>query len=351
MGHDDMLADRSVNRAMRGRVFHLTFYKCGSQWVRDILSDPLIVDHSRHPLGVSGVDLRAESWPQIAPGALGSPLYCAGRADWQHNANAGDRAVVVIRDPRDIVVSLLSSLLHSHASSTTTMLLREPLAHASPRDRLQIGMFVLAQWVDYLRSWRDTGSIDTVCVCRYESLVDDLAGELSRVFAFLRWPIPSDIVLRVAAYHSFASRTGRQPGEENYFSHRRKGIVGDWRNHFDRSAGECFEHLFPTLLSDFGYEATAGWWQHLPSAIPPRAVTPEDERARLMAVLQEYEQEVAVVRVAAAERLAALLSEREDRRMLERSIAWRFGFRPLRAVIGLGLRILRRDLLLRCGVP
>lgn len=285
------------------RLFHITFYKAGSQWIRDILSDPRLVEHSGHVIAASGVDLQSSPWPVLVPGQFASPLYSTGTGEWRQVATAADRAFVVIRDPRDIVVSIVYSVSLSHTPTAITRLLRDPISTASPRNKLQVGMFLLAQWADYLRSWKDSGEFENVYLARYEDLITDLPGQLTQLFAFLRWPIPQSVTLAIAQDNSFASRAGRQPGDENQFSHRRKGIAGDWRNHFNRDLARLFEDAFPGMLTDLGYEAANDWWQEVPDTIPELESDPVQERARLVAVLEEFENEIAVTRVAAEERL------------------------------------------------
>lgn len=289
------------------RLFHLTFYKAGSQWVRDILLDPRLLEFACHTLAASGIDLQSSQWPVLAAGQLASPLYSTGTGEWQLMANPDDRAFVVIRDPRDIVVSLVYSVSLSHAPTPITLLLREPIATASHRNKLQIGMFLLAQWSEYLRSWRRAGEFDNVLLTRYETLVADLPGELARLSAFLDWNVPQPVLEAVAVDHSFAIRSGRQPGDENPFSHRRKGIAGDWQNHFNRETARLFENVFPNLLTDLGYEAANTWWQSVPEDIPSTTMEPEQQQTKLLAVLTEYETELAVTRIAAEDRLRDVL--------------------------------------------
>lgn len=342
--------------AVSVRLFHLTFYKCGSQWVRDILADPRIVAHSEHVLAAGGIDLQSERWPQLQPSQLASPLYSTGAGEWRQVSTLTDRAFVVIRDPRDIVVSLVYSVSLSHTPSAITLLLRDPLATANPTHRIQLGMFLLTQWAEYLRSWKNAGDDANVLLTHYESLLADLPGELRRLFRFLEWDVPARVIEAVAAENSFQKRSGRRPGEENEFSHRRKGIAGDWRNHFDRGLGELFENSFPGLLTDLGYEDSNEWWHSLPSAIPAAIDRPEEQRTRLLAVLEEHEKELAAIRAAAderlrdvelmhvylqeqkraaEERLAVVLRLEAARRELEASLVWRWGIRPLRAVTSL----------------
>ncbi len=289
------------------RLFHLTFYKCGSQWVRDILADPRIVEYSGHTLVAGGVDLQSERWPVVRAGEFASPLYSTGTGEWREVSGPDDRAFVVLRDPRDIVVSLVFSVSLSHTPTAITLLLRDPIADAAPAHRLQIGMFLLAQWVEYLRSWKFANEFSTVYLTRYETLIEDLAGEMSRLFAFLGWEIPEDVIRTVAEENQFESRSGRKRGEENEFSHRRKGIAGDWRNHFDRRRAELFESAFPSLLVELGYETTNDWWREVPERIEERVENHAVARSRLLAVLEEHEKELAGIRIAAEERLRDVL--------------------------------------------
>ena len=130
------------------RIFHVTFYKCGSQWVRDLLSDPAIVAHTRCPLVANGVDIPSQPWPiWLGPG-LASPLYSASYVDWleRPNPDPEDRCFVVTRDPRDLVVSLVISLRQSHTPNQETALLRTPFRNASRDDQIRLGCHVFRFW-------------------------------------------------------------------------------------------------------------------------------------------------------------------------------------------------------------
>ena len=240
----------------------------------------------------------------------------------------------------------------SHAPTPITLLLRDPLASATERNKLQIGMFLLAQWAEYLRSWKKAGEFANVHLTRYENLVADLPGELARLCEFLHWQVPQTALAAIAHDHSFAARAGRQPGDENPFSHRRKGIAGDWRNHFNHETASLFEDVFPGLLTDLGYESTNIWWQSVPESIPGTGMEPEEQRKKLLAVLGEYEAELAVTRIAAEDRLRDVLilhdAIADQSRTIEsltaqlaaadevkHSLAWRYGYRPLQLLTSL----------------
>ncbi len=297
----------SPNSLPAKRIWHCTFYKCGSQWIRDLLTDPLIAEYSKCKLTVSGTDFASGGWPSLPDGGIASPVYTVGDAGWtsRKDPSPSDRCLVVIRDPRDMVVSLVFSMNFSHTPDGVNRLLRRPIRNASRVDRLQLGMHLISHWSEYIKSWF-FDKAEGAYITKYETLLADEAAEFGRIISYLGWPVPSQVVAEVAAMHSFQARTGRKRGEENEFSHRRKGIAGDWRNHFDRELGRLFEESFPDLLRITGYEPNSDWWRELPETIAESVQDITDERARLLKVLEQHEKELAVVREAAEQRLEKL---------------------------------------------
>ncbi|HUW09082.1 MAG TPA: sulfotransferase domain-containing protein, partial [Anaerolineae bacterium] len=67
--------------------------------------------------------------------------------------------------------------------------------------------------------------------------------------------IPDRVLHSVLEAHSFRVLAGgRQPGEEDTASHYRKGIAGDWRNHFTDAHVERFKAVSNDLVTLLGYE-------------------------------------------------------------------------------------------------
>jgi len=52
---------------------------------------------------------------------------------------------------------------------------------------------------------------------------------------------------------------GRHKGQEDPRHHYRRGIPGDWRNHFTPLHVEYFKALYNPLLLKLGYEADVDW--------------------------------------------------------------------------------------------
>ncbi len=303
------------------RVFHFTFYKCGSQWIRDLLTDRAIVAFSQCPLSVSGHEVSSAGWPEVPEKSVASPLYTAGEANWrERRAGPADRAVVILRDPRDMVVSLVFSMNYSHTPDGVNRLLRPAVRNAQPVDRIMLGMHMLSHWSAHIRSWLGPG-VPNAYVTRYESLLADEAGEFAKIINFLGWPVPAETVAAVAAKHSFQARSGRKRGVENEFSHRRKGVAGDWRNHFTQGLGRLFEETFPGMLVGMGYESGPDWWRELPEVLVENVHDIVDEKSRLLKVLEQHESELVLVREAAEKRLEQIniLTKANDELLKQRN--------------------------------
>jgi len=258
----EIVADAIMTKTTR--AIHLTFQKCGSQWVAQVLGDPEISALTGVPFHLGGVDLAVMDWPQQPVGSFMAPVYGAGLADWQAHRGPGDKAVVVIRDPRDLAISLVYSLSYSHWPGPIVTLLRDILLPMDLRSRIFWGMEQVIFKSKALSSWVGNCSSETELVVRYEDLVATPEAGFARVFSFLGWDVPQDMLQRVVKRHSFAERSGRLPGQEDIFSHYRKGQAGDWKRHFDRDLGRIWEEVMPGLVRSLGYESDDRWYEGLP---------------------------------------------------------------------------------------
>ena len=72
-------------------------------------------------------------------------------------------------------------------------------------------------------------------------------------------PVDQNRLKEVVANHSFEALSGRKSGTEDPNSFIRKGIVGDWKNHFSVEAAQAFDHHFGEMFVKLGYEADRGW--------------------------------------------------------------------------------------------
>ena len=113
-------------------------------------------------------------------------------------------------------------------------------------------------WKDHVQQWAlDRPHVVNVS---YEQLRQDCANALERIIpTHVPGIVDTRKIKEVVERFSFSRMTGREPGAQDANSFMRKGVVGDWKNHFDRRAAEAFDQHAGELLVQLGYEQNRDW--------------------------------------------------------------------------------------------
>lgn len=225
------------------------FPKSGGSWLGQMLSALL------------GIPFPRNRMPTLRPSIMHGH-YLKG---WGMN-----RVVVIWRDGRDVMVSWYYHCLFQNERENAGLvdIVRRDLGFEDWADiRRNLPAFLeysftrqkhpRFSWADFVRGW--SGRANTQFV-RYEDLRHDAVEELERLVSeFGRGAIDRERIASVVEQFSFAKQAGRRPGQENQNSFMRKGIVGDWRNHFTTEAREVFDHYAGEELMQLGYERDHSW--------------------------------------------------------------------------------------------
>lgn len=182
------------------------------------------------------------------------------------------RPIVVVRDPRDMYVSCYyhetsysererSLAISRYFQSDSRRTLHEDFAAYLEAKLLHIThpRYFLC---DFLDSWL---SRPNVCIVRYEDCLEEPEGQLIRMVRFCGLPVSLDAIAHAAKANSFATVTERLYGERREAGAAdnrrfvRKGVAGDWRNHFNARSCEVLERFEGSSLRRLGYEADRGW--------------------------------------------------------------------------------------------
>jgi hypothetical protein len=112
-------------------------------------------------------------------------------------------------------------------------------------------------WAKFVNRWHDKHG----CVhVYYEDLKADPVGELCNIVKkFSGRILCSDEAIRIVEDCSFERQTGRKPGNTDIKSHKRKGVVGEWKTCFSHEAREIFAHYAGDELIKLGYEKNYEW--------------------------------------------------------------------------------------------
>lgn len=178
--------------------------------------------------------------------------------------------VVVWRDGRDIMVSWYYHCLfkHDHRNAPLVDMVSNDLQFKEPEDiHNNLPTFIeysftkkrypRFSWTDFVHQWYEHPGIVSV---HYESLHKNTVSELQRVFWELTCKdLEFEKAAKIVEEFSFVRQSGRKPGEVKRNSFLRKGVVGDWRNHFTVEACKVFNHFAGNELITLGYENDTTW--------------------------------------------------------------------------------------------
>ncbi|KAK3803412.1 hypothetical protein RRG08_021383 [Elysia crispata] len=248
---------------MRDDDIIITAYpKCGTHWVAEIL----------HMLtsGATEFSGRTKEYTMLefcndlrflatlsSPRLLNSHLYMAQLP--RGIVVKKVKIIHVIRNPKDTAVSMYHHLKHQASEQFTfdNFLKGYPCGD----------YFVFSHQFDYLRQMAEfekSHPDHPIMHIHYEDLKQDPANIIKELSQFIGTPASDDFCQRVAAACGFSNMRKEDPTREipeslrNLMKKRmevyRKGVVGDWKNHFTVAQSEAFdEFLAEQKQKGFGF--------------------------------------------------------------------------------------------------
>lgn len=222
-------------------IYTAGYPRSGNTWLLRLLSDCL-------DCGWNSVNGEAPDYP----GAQHDADYLL-RKTHAHETSDLRHTIFVYRDPRDVAVSIMYYAQHANLKETIEKL-------GTPIEKLNVDRYGAMQeaW------WYSGKAAAEVC---YTDLhvqpVPTLRNAIRRATGIL---LPEAKIEAAINRQSFLNAR-RRYGESQYH-HIRRGIVGDWRNHFDREAGRLMQEQFGELMRDQGFITRSDWWESLPEHQP-----------------------------------------------------------------------------------
>lgn len=257
-------------RAAPGDVFVASYPKCGTTWLQYIV---YLLEHGGRPLAagrrledvfphleeVGEERVRALPEPRLVKTHLG-----AERTPW----NAQAKYLYIARNPFDCAVSF-----YHH---TRGFVRHYDFADGEWDTFFECflrGEVDFGDYFDHVLAWWPRRSLPNVLFLTYEQMRADSAAAVQQIAMFLgpraaelvRDSQRLDTVVRASDFNSMRRDQGRwssaRPPDMPGFV--RKGVVGDWRNHFtleqarrlaekfaERTAGTGIEDLWPGLVAN-----------------------------------------------------------------------------------------------------
>ena len=234
------------------RICHVVeFPKCGGSWVRRLIQ--------------TYVGGRPYLQDRIVGKNTVIQIHRLYRS-WYH------RPIVVVRDVRDMYVS---SYYHENffKKRATSPLVARYFRHDPDRPKQEdFGAYLEAKLLhvtdpgfhfrQFLDSWLDRPGI---CLVRYEDCLLDTAAQLGKIVTHLGHDFDTERIDQAVHQNSFQNRTkattgkAREPGEADPSQFLRKGVSGDWKNHFNERSCQMIDEHEGTSLRRLGYEVDSSW--------------------------------------------------------------------------------------------
>lgn len=169
---------------------------------------------------------------------------------------AGVRYAVIYRDLRDVAVSLYfyvrQTPWHPHHTRLADTSVQEGLHFFAEN--------LIEAYAEWIRSWQRNRDPHASLVLRYEDVLADPVASVTAVARHFQLDDSPGRVREIVERHSFERLSrGRARGQESAQSFFRKGVAGDWRNHFTPELVEAFKSRIGDLLIELGYESDDAW--------------------------------------------------------------------------------------------
>ncbi|NXY89436.1 ST2B1 Sulfotransferase, partial [Alcedo cyanopectus] len=170
------------------------------------------------------------------------------------------KVIYVARNPKDVAVSFY----HFHRLAK---FLPDPGSFDAFLTRFLEGTVHYGSWFDHVKGWLGQRNLLDIFYVTYEELHQDLRGTAQRLSTFLGIPLAPATLEALEQHCSFAAM--RDNTMANYslipceiMDHSqgrfmRKGVVGDWRDHFSPQQNALFNRLYQEEMGDS--ELPARW--------------------------------------------------------------------------------------------
>ena len=161
--------------------------------------------------------------------------------------------IVLYRNPKDVIVS------YFHFYRTIPAFQFDGDFNAF-FELFKSKKIVHGDWFDWVLGWWEEKDNPNVHFVTYEAMKKDVVKETRRVAKFLGRDFSDDVIQEIVDSCSFRNlkdkRMKEVEQEKEGIGHYRKGVVGDWANHFTPEQAAYVDELYRTKMAniDLGFE-------------------------------------------------------------------------------------------------
>ncbi|WP_375582914.1 sulfotransferase domain-containing protein [Cyclobacterium xiamenense] len=164
--------------------------------------------------------------------------------------------VVIFRDLRDVAVSYFYYVRNTPWHPEHKRYMRLPTVQDG---LMEFGKVLLPAYKEWVDSWQLNGT-GRCMIVRYEDMRADTFNVFSRILGHFQIDLSEDEIKSIIEENSFKALTkGRKEGQDDSSSFFRKGVTGDWKNHFNDDLKDLYKAEIGDFLIKNGYEKDLNW--------------------------------------------------------------------------------------------
>ncbi|XP_062886748.1 sulfotransferase 2B1-like isoform X1 [Mobula hypostoma] len=244
-------------------VFIVTYPKSGTTWMQEIV--PLIFSNGDLTPVLSIPNWQRVPWLEhnFCKGLLEdrpSPRLITTHFQRHMLPKTFDKSkakvVYMARHPKDALVSSF----HYH---NIAAFLDNAGRFDEFLDKFLEGKVMYGSWFDHIKSWWPVRDQEYFLFLTYEEMLQDTRNTVTKLGEFLGKQLSSDTIDKIISQTKFNNM--KQNSMSNYSfvpsdilnqensNFLRKGIVGDWKNHFTQAQSEYFNSVFAERMKGLNF--------------------------------------------------------------------------------------------------
>jgi len=262
----ELIEGRYRNDSSHPSIIHFSVNKAATQYVRELLSR-CAAENGMTTVGLAEYAFHTK-FPyldQLSVREMARYQYLFNPSGYLYSVFGGMiegipelekyRVILMIRDPRDVLVSEYYSYAFSHSEPSKLgdkyvdfMKMRQKARNVtideyvvSECDR------VCANYERYVSLLLDR--YDHVLVTKYEEMTSDFEAWLKKILEKCEFKVSDQLL------ETILTEAGHlKPTQEDVHQHIRKGMPGDYKEKLDRKTIDCIDTKFSSVLKRFDYK-------------------------------------------------------------------------------------------------
>ncbi|CAH7397440.1 bile salt sulfotransferase 2 [Phodopus roborovskii] len=163
------------------------------------------------------------------------------------------KMIYIMRNPRDVLVS-------GYFFWRAAKFVKNPESLTTYFDWFLKGNVPYGSWFEHIRGWLSMRESENVLLLSYEDMKKETRRMVEKICDFLGKKLEPDELDMVLKYSSFQAMKENKmsnfrlmPKESvtHDFVLMRKGVTGDWKNHFTVAQAEAFDKVFQEKMAGF----------------------------------------------------------------------------------------------------